>query len=272
MQKEFWIAPLALLLAAGSVRADKSDRPDPFNPDSRTWDAIELDIGAGVFCDTFTVEATQWGGCSGSTCTYLTFSLDETLCDWSISSCGDLSADTAFWLYHDDDRVARNDDYNCVDELACISYTPAAIGTAWGDECLEAGDYILQVKVYSSFDPQSCVQRCEDAPFELCFVLGPEGGDTASAAEQPGGFALQQNYPNPFNPATRLEFTLPETSFARLAVHDLTGALVRTLVEEVLSRGKHSLHFEAGSLPSGAYLLRLEAGELKATRKMLLVR
>ncbi|MFO8029607.1 MAG: family 10 glycosylhydrolase [Cyclonatronaceae bacterium] len=82
-------------------------------------------------------------------------------------------------------------------------------------------------------------------------------------------FELRQNYPNPFNPETTISFRLPEASHARLTVYDVLGREVAVLVDETLPSGTHSVVFEAGSLATGIYIYRLQAGDFTQSRKML---
>ncbi len=88
----------------------------------------------------------------------------------------------------------------------------------------------------------------------------------------PGTFALEQNYPNPFNPATEVGYQLPAAGRVKLAVYDLLGREVATLVNERKEPGRYSVRFDAGGLPSGAYFYRLEAGGKVAVKKLVLVR
>ena len=86
----------------------------------------------------------------------------------------------------------------------------------------------------------------------------------------PGSFALQQNYPNPFNPSTEISFTLPTASQTTLRVFNVLGQNVATLANEYLTAGTHKVTFDAGSLPTGMYLYRLESGAMSTSRKMML--
>lgn len=96
--------------------------------------------------------------------------------------------------------------------------------------------------------------------------------DVASGDAMPSVFALEAAYPNPFNPQTLIRFTLPHATQTRLAVFDLLGREVAVLIEGTLPGGRHEAVFEAPSLPSGAYLYRLEAGAFTQTRSMLLLK
>jgi hypothetical protein len=93
----------------------------------------------------------------------------------------------------------------------------------------------------------------------------------------PGVAVLSQNAPNPFNPRTTIRFTLPGDGVARLAIYDLAGRLVRTLVAGPLAAGEHEAVWDgcddAGrAQASGSYLARLEAGGGVRTVRMALVR
>jgi hypothetical protein len=92
------------------------------------------------------------------------------------------------------------------------------------------------------------------------------------ASELPAAFALGAAWPNPFNPSTTIGFSLAETGSATLAVYDLAGRQVATLVSGLVERGTHSVVFDAGALPSGVYFYSLEADGQLQTRKMLLVK
>jgi hypothetical protein len=111
-----------------------------------------------------------------------------------------------------------------------------------------------------------------DAPFTITPAT------TSPLVSGPSAFALAQNEPNPFFPDTRISFVLdPGKAAARLAVFDVRGALVRTLVDGVLSAGPHTVEWDgvddAGApVGSGIYFYRLEAGARVETRKMVRMR
>jgi len=89
---------------------------------------------------------------------------------------------------------------------------------------------------------------------------------------------LAQNVPNPFNPATTIEYRLPAASSVRLEIFDLRGRLVRRLRDgEQESAGRQAVVWDgrndAGrAVAAGVYLYRLEAGNTRAARRMVLVR
>ena len=84
-------------------------------------------------------------------------------------------------------------------------------------------------------------------------------------------FKLYTNYPNPFNPSTKISFDIPEKTHVDLAVYDIQGKKVVTLVNELLESGNYAIEFNSGHLPSGTYLYKIVAGEFSESRKMILV-
>lgn len=86
------------------------------------------------------------------------------------------------------------------------------------------------------------------------------------------GFQLAQNYPNPFNPETEINFTLPENNFVTLKVYDVSGRLVKELVNDFRSAGNYSVNFNASGIPSGVYFYKLESGSFTDVKKMILVK
>jgi len=85
-------------------------------------------------------------------------------------------------------------------------------------------------------------------------------------------YALSQNYPNPFNAQTRIAFELARAGEVTLEVFDITGRLVRRLVDGRIAEGTHEISLDARDLPSGVYVYRLAAGEVIEAKKMILIR
>ena len=94
---------------------------------------------------------------------------------------------------------------------------------------------------------------------------------------EPQDFALEQNFPNPFNSGTAIRFALPTQARVELAVYNLAGQKLATLLEGVRRAGSYSLNWDGRDdqgreLASGIYLYRLRAGEQTALKKLLLLR
>ena len=97
-------------------------------------------------------------------------------------------------------------------------------------------------------------------------------GVRSSGDVAPESFVLLQNYPNPFNPSTTIAFSISANAYVKLAVFDLLGREVQTLVAQELPAGLYKTSFDAGSLASGVYLFALQAGKFSQTKKMMLVK
>ncbi len=91
-------------------------------------------------------------------------------------------------------------------------------------------------------------------------------------AHEATAFALEQNFPNPFNPSTTIRYSLTESSPTVLAIYDLTGSLVKTLVNEHQVAGEHNLTFDASALVSGVYFYRLTSGGHTVQHSMQLIK
>jgi hypothetical protein len=94
------------------------------------------------------------------------------------------------------------------------------------------------------------------------------------ATEEPASFRLLQNYPNPFNPSTVIRFAVGSQSrtSVHLSVYDAMGREIAVLINEPMPAGEHSITFDASTLASGVYLIRLVSGDRTVTNKMTLVR
>jgi hypothetical protein len=85
-------------------------------------------------------------------------------------------------------------------------------------------------------------------------------------------FALYQNYPNPFNAATRIAFSLPRAEHVTITLYNISGQLIRTLLEQRMEAGNHTLSLNSSDLATGVYLCRLTAGPFSRTIKIALLR
>ncbi len=90
--------------------------------------------------------------------------------------------------------------------------------------------------------------------------------------ELPFQYALSQNFPNPFNPVTTIEYSIPTAEPVTLRVFNMLGREVATLVDGIQAPGIHEVQFNAGTLPSGMYVYRLEASGFNETKKLVLLK
>ena len=92
----------------------------------------------------------------------------------------------------------------------------------------------------------------------------------------PTHFELFQNFPNPFNPETTIEYHVAKAGHIKVAVYNLLGQQIKTLIDEnqqpgiikLMWQGKNS---KGEKVPSGMYFYRMEADGFSQVRKMLLL-
>ena len=85
-------------------------------------------------------------------------------------------------------------------------------------------------------------------------------------------YELSQNYPNPFNPETRISYTIAKPGHVKLAIYNVLGQKVATLVDEFKAASTYRVTFDASDLTSGVYFYRLDVGDYSKTMKMMLLR
>jgi hypothetical protein len=151
-------------------------------------------------------------------------------------------------------RKSDNTEYEQVGYVAGFGTTTEPKSYSFTDANIQAGNYSYRLK-----------QLDFDGSFEYSSEVNVE-------VMTPGSFELSQNYPNPFNPSTTIKYSLPENSFVNLAVYNLLGEKVRTLVNEVQNAGNYKLNFDASGLTSGTYVYRLSTGFGTLTEKMVLLK
>ena len=95
---------------------------------------------------------------------------------------------------------------------------------------------------------------------------------TEDRGETPDAFDLSAPYPNPFRTITHLTYRLPQAGTVRLQVFDMLGRLVTTLAEGQQAAGPHTATWQAESIRSGAYFIRLSYAGRIAGKMVFLAR
>jgi photosystem II stability/assembly factor-like uncharacterized protein len=90
--------------------------------------------------------------------------------------------------------------------------------------------------------------------------------------EIPKDFVLYQNYPNPFNPTTNIKFSIPKAAFVTLAVYDMLGREIQTLVNENLSPATYEVKWDAAGFSSGIYFYKLLTPDFSLVKKMSVIK
>ncbi len=110
-----------------------------------------------------------------------------------------------------------------------------------------------------------------DSPLEIPVTIS-QASDADHNPELPTVFALHQNYPNPFNATTVLSFDVPQESRVELVLFNIQGQEVARPVDQMMAAGRHAVNFDAANLPTGMYLVKMNAGSYSAVQKMVLLK
>jgi len=120
-------------------------------------------------------------------------------------------------------------------------------------------------------------------PYEgTCRVLWAPGGPMSrDNSTIPKFFALGQSYPNPFEKITEIRYQIGigsrQKSVVSMNIYDITGRLVKTLVNEPQEPGYYKVLWDGkdnldNAVPSGIYFYRIEAGNFTAMKKIVKTR
>jgi hypothetical protein len=110
--------------------------------------------------------------------------------------------------------------------------------------------------------------------YDFQFPVGIDEGDGAFVRVA----ALEQNHPNPFNPVTSIGYSVPaDIATLELGVYNVSGRLVRTLASGACEPGRHVAVWDGRNergerVASGIYFVRLSAGTVTESRKMVLLK
>ena len=145
-------------------------------------------------------------------------------------------------------------------------------------EELEGGAVVREER-FCSYSDNACIAGTEYS-YRVDLVEGEERSvlfEVGPVNVPSMALTLHQNHPNPFNPSTTISYYLPERSRVRLVVYDVLGRVVTVLINREEGMGPHSVHWNGldsggSAVPAGLYLYRLEAGKIRISKKMIVVR
>lgn len=96
---------------------------------------------------------------------------------------------------------------------------------------------------------------------------------TTVDGEVPAAYVLSPAYPNPFNPTTSFSLKVRERQRVRVEIYNMLGQPVKELFNGVMESGETRMFvFDAGDLPTGIYLYRIQAERFTAARQVTLLR
>ncbi|MBZ0264690.1 T9SS type A sorting domain-containing protein [bacterium] len=134
-------------------------------------------------------------------------------------------------------------------------------------ENLSNGD-VVDMNSESSYTFNAGIDQYEFEVRVIADVTSVEDQNNAVASE----FALLTAYPNPFNPSTSIHFTLPQAGTVEIAVYDVMGREVASLLNGVRSAGEHTIGFGDSDLTSGVYFVRMTTNGQTLSQKLMLLK
>lgn len=154
----------------------------------------------------------------------------------------------------------------------CVGETGTRLVTSNGGNTWVLQQEPLNVDINACFMPTTINGFAAGSIGYISNFGGIVTGLNQSTNEIPGNFRLQQNYPNPFNPTTEIVFEIPFSSHVDLKIFDVSGRVVKVLLNETLTSGKFNISYDASELSSGIYFCVMQAGEFLQTNKMILIK
>ncbi len=163
-------------------------------------------------------------------------------------------------------------------QMAGVSLTlhiPGIAGQNWEAAWLDpgSGDSISVSSGSSAGDTLTLQAPAFSADLLLHLkVAGTPTDVKGTDRRTPFTYLLAQNYPNPFNPTTTINYQLPIPGKVRLAVYDVLGREVATLVDREETAGYHNVTFDGSRFASGVYFYRLSTPAYSQVQKMILMK
>ena len=117
-----------------------------------------------------------------------------------------------------------------------------------------------------------------ESEMEIDYVRVYEASTLSTQTQTvPVYFNVFQNFPNPFNPITKLHYSISEKSLVSIAIYDILGNQVKTLINQTQDAGYRSVIWNATNdygkpVSAGIYLYQIQVGEYISTKKMVLLK
>jgi hypothetical protein len=118
------------------------------------------------------------------------------------------------------------------------------------------------IRFYSSYEQY----------FKVWKITGTGTGIETEEVSMTKDFTLFQNYPNPFNPSTEIKFALQNDGNVKLSIFNTKGEVVANIKNEKMTKGLHTVNFDASALNSGVYFYKLDVNGMAETKKMVLTK
>lgn len=132
-------------------------------------------------------------------------------------------------------------------------------------------------------DPNGAWKTGQANPGNLSLVTNPGDPNSKPTSTSvadfgvPSEYRLLNNYPNPFNPSTKIAFEIPQQEKVTLTIYNISGQVIKTLVNENLSAGRFERVWNGNDefgnqVASGIYIYKLNAGNFEKSAHMILLK
>ncbi len=104
-------------------------------------------------------------------------------------------------------------------------------------------------------------------------LLHPHTAGVGEGGVRQAQISLSPPHPNPSTRSTSVAFTLQARAVVSLGVFDLMGREVARLVDgKAMAAGEHAVPWTTGAAPGGVYFVRLQAGAVVESQRVVLLR
>jgi len=240
-----------------------------------SWIAVEIGLDPIAVINLLAVEIDDDStGLSLGNSDHLINSGEQVELNVAVTNSGFLTSGAiSIKLESNDPYVILLDSTQSLDPLApdSIADSQAALAFAVVTDCPAEHQLQLAVKIVDTIGAPWSTELTFPV-YELTVAVNSDISRTI-----PVEFALHPNYPNPFNPTTTIGYDLPVNAKVNIAIYELLGKQVTTLVNETQLAGTKSIIWDATdatgtAVTSGVYFYRLQAGNFQKTGKMVLLK
>jgi CubicO group peptidase (beta-lactamase class C family) len=183
-------------------------------------------------------------------------------------------------------NTGEDEEYGELNYYGYLWWLPDQEGTIYAAEGLGGQiiavfpEYDLVIGAQSNVFGDDIFEHSSSLNYKIIDQIAPLFADYASQDKtslSPNVFSLHQNYPNPFNPTTLIKYDLAEDALVSISIYDVTGRMVKSLINMNQSTGDHSFRWDATNnigeaVSAGMYIYTIQAGEYKDTKKMVLLK
>lgn len=198
-----------------------------------------------------------------------------------------VSASIEYWRWYTND-LGNNpgEDYWDVDVTAdgenwvSLEHTNAS-ANSWTQYSFNLGDFVglteqVQIRFVASDEINGSLVEAAVDDFILTAVI-PPSTDDVSEQEILANFGLVSCHPNPFNPRMAVVYRIGHDTKVSLCLYDVAGRVVRTLVDDKVAAGEHTITFDGRddlgrAVSSGIYFLRMETAEILSIKQVALLK